>query len=177
MGSLSLLCQALRLFLGRSRDVRPAAQSLSLVSPRESNQREGDPTVCVPFASLRGNLRCSRLAGSAQTRLRLKHARPLIRQPLRSSAHTEGTPGTRVNKAAAQPCPCVFSLSLWEREEDRAAQRLVLFLQAERSDGPTEVPSGCACDAALAGWQLCRVRQQLLRDLTRCSCSSAARSA
>ena len=30
------------------RDVRPAAQSLSFVSPKESNQRKGDPTGCVP---------------------------------------------------------------------------------------------------------------------------------
>jgi hypothetical protein len=32
----------------RCRDVRPAAQSLSLASPRESNQREGDPGPHVP---------------------------------------------------------------------------------------------------------------------------------
>ena len=30
------------------RDVRPAAQSLSFVSPKESNQRKSDPTGCVP---------------------------------------------------------------------------------------------------------------------------------
>ena len=42
-----------------------------------------------------------------------------------------------------------------------SAQRLKLR-GAERSDNPTESPSGCACDAALSGWQLCRVRQQLL---------------
>ena len=30
------------------RDVRPAAQSLSFVSPKESNQRKGDPTGRVP---------------------------------------------------------------------------------------------------------------------------------
>jgi hypothetical protein len=32
----------------RCRDMRPAAQSLSLASPRESNQREGDPGPHVP---------------------------------------------------------------------------------------------------------------------------------
>ena len=37
----------------RGRDVRPAAQSLSLVSPRESNQREGDPGAPVPALPLR----------------------------------------------------------------------------------------------------------------------------
>ena len=35
----------------------PAADSLSLASPRESKQREGDPAVCDPCAALRGNLR------------------------------------------------------------------------------------------------------------------------
>ena len=37
----------------RGRDVRPTAQSLSLVSPRESNQREGDPGSHVPALALR----------------------------------------------------------------------------------------------------------------------------
>jgi hypothetical protein len=50
------------------RDVRPAAQYLSLASPRERHQREGDPAVRDPFAALRGNLRCALQAGFAQTR-------------------------------------------------------------------------------------------------------------
>ena len=37
----------------RGRDVRPAAQSLSLVPPRESNQREGGPGAPVPALALR----------------------------------------------------------------------------------------------------------------------------
>ena len=45
----------------------PAGDSLSLASPRESKQREGDPqSGSLRFAS--GNLRCSKQAGSAQTR-------------------------------------------------------------------------------------------------------------
>ncbi|SDJ14538.1 hypothetical protein SAMN05444748_110113 [Variovorax sp. OV700] len=32
----------------RGRDIRPAAASLSFASPKESKQRKGDPTVCVP---------------------------------------------------------------------------------------------------------------------------------
>jgi hypothetical protein len=36
----------------------------SFASPKESRQRKGDPGVCVPFASLRGNLRCSDQPGS-----------------------------------------------------------------------------------------------------------------
>ena len=35
-------------FLSRGRDIRPAADSLSFASPKESKQRKGDPTVCVP---------------------------------------------------------------------------------------------------------------------------------
>ena len=32
----------------RGRDIRPAADLLSFASPKESKQRKGDPTVCVP---------------------------------------------------------------------------------------------------------------------------------
>ena len=52
------------------RDVRPAAQSLSFVSPKESNQRKGDPTGCVP------PLRCGQpavLAGGVRCRTRFVH--------------------------------------------------------------------------------------------------------
>ncbi|VTU15629.1 hypothetical protein H6CHR_00294 [Variovorax sp. PBL-H6] len=38
----------LRLFGGRSRGVVPAAESLSFASPKESNQRKGDPTARDP---------------------------------------------------------------------------------------------------------------------------------
>ena len=38
---------------------RPAATHLSFASPKESKQRKGDPTVCDPYASLRGTLRYS----------------------------------------------------------------------------------------------------------------------
>ena len=65
--------------------------NLSLASPRTSHQREGDPAVRVPFAALRGNLRCALQAGSAQTRLRLKQRAALIRLKLCSSARPEGT--------------------------------------------------------------------------------------
>ena len=39
---------SLLLFLFRGRDIRPAADLLSFASPKESKQRKGDPTVCVP---------------------------------------------------------------------------------------------------------------------------------
>ena len=71
----------------------PGGNSLSFASPKESKQRKGDPAVCVPFALLRGNLRCSVQAGSRSNSLRctsLRQSRSLIRLNLRSSAHTEG---------------------------------------------------------------------------------------
>ena len=81
---------------------RPACESLSFASPKERNQRKGDPTVCVPAAARRGNLRCSGLAGSRSNSLRftsLRQSRALIRQTLRSSAHPEGQ-GSRTSTRA-----------------------------------------------------------------------------
>ena len=48
-----------------------------------------------PAAAQRGNLRCSRRAGAAQTRLRLKQRAALIRPALRFSARPEGVVGAR----------------------------------------------------------------------------------
>ncbi len=56
-------------WMRRSRDVRPAAQSLSFASPKERNQRKGDPAGCDP------SLRCGQPAprrwrGALQNSLR-----------------------------------------------------------------------------------------------------------
>jgi len=75
------------------REFAPAGESLSFVSPKESNQRKGDPTVCVP--SLRyGQPAVLGESGGAQNSLRcapLRQLRPLSRFPLRSSAQPEGS--------------------------------------------------------------------------------------
>ena len=66
-----------------------AGDSLSLASPRESKQREGEPKS----GSLRDSLRCSRQAGSSSNSLRctsLRQSRALIRLPLRCSALPHG---------------------------------------------------------------------------------------
>ncbi len=70
--------------------VAPACNSLSFASPKESKQRKGDPAVCVPCASLQGNLRCSVQPGSKTTRLRLRQVFALIRLALRSSRIQKG---------------------------------------------------------------------------------------
>jgi hypothetical protein len=77
----------------RSRDVRPAAQSLSFVSPKESNQRKGDPGA--PDPALRAGqaavlaawahctTRCVRCAHSAQTGAmgQITQRKMLLRRP------------------------------------------------------------------------------------------------
>ena len=93
----------------------PGGNSLSFASPKESKQRKGDPAVCDSFASLRGILRYSLQAGSAQTRLRLKQRAALIRLKLRSSAQTEGA-----GKESACGSP-YDSFSLWEKAGMRAS--------------------------------------------------------
>jgi hypothetical protein len=76
------------------RDVRPAAHSLSFASPKESKQRKGDPTVCVPKQSF--GQPAVRVAGGVRLELgyRLKQSPALIHLQLCSSAHTEGTQDT-----------------------------------------------------------------------------------
>ncbi|ADU34664.1 hypothetical protein Varpa_0442 [Variovorax paradoxus EPS] len=66
----------------------PAGDLLSFASPKERKQRKGDPAVCVP------PLRCGQPAvlafrGVRRTRF-AQTAAALIRETLRSSAHTEG---------------------------------------------------------------------------------------
>ena len=77
----------------RGREFGPAADLLSFVSPKESKQRKGDPTVCVP--ALRFGQPAVLAAGGGPLELAtLKQSRSLIHPQLRSSAHTEGAWGT-----------------------------------------------------------------------------------
>ena len=62
-----------------------------LVAKRKSPKRRRPRCPCP----LRGNLRCSLQAGSAQTRLRLKQRAALFRLKLRFSARTEGESGAQ----------------------------------------------------------------------------------
>ena len=154
---------------------RPACESLSFASPKERNQRKGDPTVCVPCASLRGNLRCSGLAGSRSNSLRftsLRQSRALIRQTLRSSAHPEG-----------QGEPNIHSGFCFVRPSLRSAWRLRPQDEAERSNGPNGCPAvrmfGCPTPCWLrlrrGGCGVStRVEARVLRQLTRRGCLNEA---
>ena len=136
--------------------MRPAAQWLSFASPKESHQRKGDPTRCVP------SLRCGQpavlsFAGVSLNSRRfasLKQTRALIRQNLRSSAHPEGNPKT------GQPHgPLLRSAGTARAQALRAAQtgpseamaRLAVWLFGCLDFGPP-TPSGCACGGVFAGW-------------------------
>jgi hypothetical protein len=74
---------------GRGPGLAPAGDSLSFASPKESKQRKGDPTGCVP--SLRyGQPAVLTFRGVSSKLASLKQGRALIRETLRSSAHPEG---------------------------------------------------------------------------------------
>ena len=77
--------------------MRPAAHSLSFASPKESKQRKGDPAVRVPFAALRGNLRCSVTGRAAELTARCA----LRSNNCGKSVHEGWRPA-----APARPAPC-----------------------------------------------------------------------
>jgi hypothetical protein len=89
MGVYSYIFDSAYAFLGPLAGGSPAASHFLLLRQKKSNQRKGDPTVCVP--SLRyGQPAVLGPAGVSCKLASLKQARSLIRLALRSSAHTEG---------------------------------------------------------------------------------------
>ena len=89
MGVSSYIFDSVLSFLGALAGSRPAATHFAFASPKESKQRKGDPTVCVP--SLRyGQPAVLRQNGVRHKLASLKQVPALIRFTFRSSAHTEG---------------------------------------------------------------------------------------
>ena len=83
----------------------PAGEVLFFASPKQSTQKKGDPTGCVP--SLRyGQPAVLASSGVSLKLASLKQSRALIRWPLRSSAHPEGNPET------GQPIRAIAALGL-----------------------------------------------------------------
>jgi hypothetical protein len=120
-------------------------------SPKESHQRKGDPTRCVP------SLRCGQPAVLASSGVSLelaslRQSRALIRWPLRSSAHPEGNPGLGHPHGPLLRCAALGPKRAGAARRDR---------EAERSKGPcgcsavgcsaVQTPAGCACGGAVAG--------------------------
>ena len=141
-----------------------------MAGPKKVSKEKATPlSASLRFAS--GNLRCSRPAGSRSNSLRcasLRQSRALIRWPLRSSAHTEGSGSPTAARAIASlgpllwaQAPCAGRRNFWvERSED---------------------PNGClAVNPLLAAPAAGRLRggmgarAPMLRDLTRRGCPSGA---
>jgi hypothetical protein len=158
--------------------VRPAAQWLSFASPKESHQRKGDPTRCVP------SLRCGQPAvlgfGGVSLNSRrfasLKQTRALIRQNLRSSAHPEGNP--RVPDIHTGHC-----FAALRSATPRGRKRLALRSLGRAQQWPVWM-FGCCMSAPHPCWLRLRrggcgvsmrVGARMPRNLTRRSCLNGAR--
>ena len=137
---------------------------------KKRRQKKATPlSASLRFAS--GNLRCSRPAGSRSNSLRcasLRQSRALIRWPLCSSAHTEGSGSPTAARAIA---------SLGPNSSAQVPRAGRCSVRVERSDDP----NGClAVHPLLAAPAAGRLRggmgveAPMLRDLTRRGCLSGA---
>ena len=175
-------------FTGRGRDVAPAGESLSFASPKERNQRKGDPAVCDPFAALRGNLGCSVTGCTAELAARLRRC-------ARTTAVSQFT--KRVCPSAHAPPRALRAPGAYRREPaNRTSTRAIAALgpacaargACARKTRPSEAKARAAvrllgCSAAhplLAAPAAGRLRggmgveAPMLRDLTRRGCPSGA---
>ena len=167
---------------------RPACESLSFASPKERNQRKGDPAVCDPFAALRGNLGCSVTGCTAELTARL-------RRSARTTAVSQFT--KRVCPSAHAPPRALRAPGAYRREPaNRTSTRAIAALgpacaargACARKTRPSEAKARAAvrllgCSAAhplLAAPAAGRLRggmgveAPMLRELTRRGCSSGA---
>ena len=152
------------------REVRPAAQSLSLLRQRKE-PKKGDPTGRVPCAALRGSLRCSGLGRRCGTRC--------APAALRSNNRSESVHKAWACCAAqARPSPCASRHGQRGSREQhgpslRSASKSGFQPKAERSDGPCVPPHPSVCAEARSGrGERVRRRTRTQRDLTRRSCLS-----
>jgi hypothetical protein len=97
----------------------PGGSSLSFASPKESNQRKGDPAVCDPSLRFGYLAVLSPVGVSHKLGYRLKQVRSLIRLAFRSSAHTEG-----VGREGLKSESGFISLALPGWAEERRAKRI-----------------------------------------------------
>ncbi len=127
------------LWLGRWPGLAPAGESLSFASPKESNQRKGDPlSATLRFAA--GNLRCSRFAGSRRTRFAQTAASPCPRNAALLGAARGGGSGHRDARPSRPNGPSRCSA----RVKDPRLTRPHTPHTRTRRGALTLVPSGCA---------------------------------
>ncbi len=124
------------------REFAPAGESLSFASPKESNQRKGDPAVCVPPLRY-GQPAVLGYGGGPQNSLHcvpLRQLRPLSRLRLRSSAQPEGSGSG--HRCARPPKP--FGPSLRSALGIGRNGRARTPHTRTRHGALTLIPSGCA---------------------------------
>jgi hypothetical protein len=139
----------------------PGSNSLSFASPKESKQRKGDPGCCVPFASLRGNLRCSVQTGSKTTRFAQTSFCPDPSGPPLLGASTRGW--EKKNRTAE------IQAQIPEETRARHSVSLFVFVPAPVPDCPLWMRRGaqvqadqgsrCLSEASLARPRLNRAPQ------------------
>ena len=127
------------------------------------------------LAGVRGNLRCSRPAGSRSNSLRftaLRQSRSLIRWPLRSSAHPEGNPpGSDIHTghcfAALRSAPNARTLCAATARPSEAMARAAVWMFG--------CPTPCWLRLRRGGCGVSmRVEARMPRELTRRSCLNGA---
>ena len=181
------------------RDVRPAAQSLSFVSPKESNQRKSDPTGCVPPlrcgqpAVLADGVRCG--TRCALTRFAQTTAASQITKRVHPSVHPLTPPAALLgaSRGEVKSPRAITALGLDDRVWERACPRWGLCssdaliagkpasTRREQNPGPSaamarvvvSLPSGCAEERSGRGERVHR-RMHPHRDLTRWRCLNGA---
>ena len=183
------------------RDVRPAAQSLSFVSPKESNQRKSDPTGCVPPlrcgqpAVLADGVRCgtrcalTRFAQTTAASQITKRVHPSV-HPLTPPAALLGASREEEGNHTGHCCarPWVFSLCGSGLARDGAYVLPMRSSRASRSHTQSPRPSAAMARRGLLKAPLAVPRSAgrgagaaaqhaALCALTRCGCSSGVSAA
>ncbi len=164
---------------------RHASNFLSLAR-QESHQRKGDPTVCDPFAALRGNLGCSVTGCTAELAARLwrsarttavsqftRHARSdahATPRPARPRRIQKGTRRTSIRAIAALgPDSAARGACAREMAPSEAKARVGIRLLDVRLSNPL-----LAAPAAGRLWGGMGVEAPMPRALTRRSCPNGA---
>ncbi len=174
----------------------PAGEALFFASPKKSTQKKGDPAVCDPSASLRGNLGCSGTGCAVELAARCALRSDNHGKSVNEACVSCGTPATpsparprRIQKGRCGPllrsAPPAFRAIAALAHHPSALSSVMRVRGAKHSRTPGRAqqwpvcgipPSGCAEERRARGGRACR-RTRALRDLTRRGCPSGARSA
>jgi hypothetical protein len=168
-------------FLTAEAGSRPGGRGTFLCFAKETYPKERRPTVCDPFAALRGKPASGRFRGAPWNSLRAARCAQTttasqMTKRVCPAAHplTPQPPRRRRRQMGVSPTRAVAGLGPQRARTARPKH------QAERSDGPKgcllPTLSGCAWGAQGAGWRVCR-RTHPHRCLARRGCLNGAQQA